>query len=72
MVNYSHLMVRAMMMMMKASVMDPPPVEIRNRLQDGISTGTEATAVELGFSLRVWSFWGTWTYIGRRRAPGAT
>ena len=31
----------------------------RNRLQDGISTGTEATAVELGFSLCVWSFWGT-------------
>ena len=30
----------------------------RNRLQDGISTGTEATAVELGFSLCVWSFWG--------------
>jgi hypothetical protein len=33
-------MVRAMMMMMKNSVMDPPPVELRNRLQDGISTGT--------------------------------
>ena len=31
----------------------------RNRLQDGISTGIEATAVELGFSLCVWSFWGT-------------
>ena len=31
----------------------------RNRLQDGISTRTEATAVELGFSLCVWSFWGT-------------
>ena len=30
----------------------------QNRLQDGISTGTEATAVELGFSLCVWSFWG--------------
>ena len=44
----------------------------RNRLQDGISTGTEATAVELGFSLCFWSFWGTWIYIGRRRAPGAT
>ena len=47
----------AMMMMMKASVMDPPPVELRNTLQDGISTGTEATAVELGFSLYVRSFW---------------
>ena len=40
-------------------VMDPPSVELRNRLQDGISTGTEATTVELGFSLCVWSFWGT-------------
>ena len=38
--------------------------------QDGISTGTEATAVELGFSLCSRSFWGTWTYIGRSRAPG--
>src|SRR6187200_2109704 len=57
---------------MKASVMDPPPVELQNRLQDGISTGTEATAVELGFSLCVWSFWGMWIHIGRRRAPGAT
>ena len=40
-----------------------------NRLQDGISTGTKATAMELGFSLCSWSFWGMWTYIGRRRAP---
>ena len=31
----------------------------RNRLQDGISTGTAATAVELGFSLCSRSFWGT-------------
>ena len=31
----------------------------RNRLQDGISNGTEATAVELWFSLYVWSFCGT-------------
>ena len=43
----------------------------RNRLPGGNSTGTEATAVELGFSLCVWSFWGTLVYIGRRRAPGA-
>ena len=42
----------------------------RNRLQDGISMGTEATAVELGFSLCIRSLWGTWTYIGRRRALG--
>ena len=56
--------------MMKASVMDPPPVELRNRLQDGISTRTEAMAVELRVSLCSRSFWGKWTYIGRRRAPG--
>ena len=31
----------------------------RNRLQDGISTGTAATAVELWFSICVRSFWGT-------------
>ena len=31
----------------------------RNRLQDGISTGTEGTAVELGFFLCSRSFWGT-------------
>ena len=41
-----------------------------NRLQDGTSTGTEATTMELVFSLCSRSFWGTWTYIGRRRAPG--
>ena len=69
MVNYSQLMVRAMMMMKNNSVMDPPPVELRNRLQDGISTGTEATAVELGFSLCVWSFWG---YVGIYRRKRGT
>ena len=31
----------------------------RNRLQDRISMGTSATVVELGFSLCVWSLWGT-------------
>ena len=51
MVNYSQLMVRALMMKKKNSVMDPPPVELRNRLQDGISREQEVTAVELGFSL---------------------
>ena len=37
------------MMMMKNSMMDPPPVELRNRLQDGISREQKVTAVELGF-----------------------
>ena len=35
-----------------------PSSGARNRLQDGISTGSEGTAVELGFSLCPRSFWG--------------
>ena len=38
---------------------DTPLVELRNRLQDGISTGTKGTAVELGVSLCSRSFWCT-------------
>ena len=50
MVNYSQLMVRAMMMMVKASVMNPPPVELRNRLQDGSRSYGGGIR---GFSLRM-------------------
>ena len=34
----------------------PPPAELRNRPQDGISWIQKVTAVELGFWLRIWSF----------------
>src|SRR3954464_6418674 len=44
----------------------PPPAELRNRPQDGISWIQKVAAVELGFWLRICSFGGTWVYIGRR------
>ena len=44
----------------------PPPAELRDRPQDGISWIQKVTAVELGFWLRPQSFGGTWIYIGGR------
>jgi hypothetical protein len=44
----------------------PPPAELRNRPQDGISWIQKVAAVELGFWLRPQSFGGTWIYIGGR------
>ena len=44
----------------------PPPAELRNRPQDGISWIHKVAAVELGFWLRPRSFGGTWIYIGGR------
>ena len=39
----------------------PPPAELRNRPQDGISWIQKVTVVEFGFWLRFWSFGG---YVG--------
>ena len=44
----------------------PPPAELRNRAQDGISWIQKVAAVELGFWLRPCSFGGTQIYIGGR------
>ena len=44
----------------------PPPAELRNRPQDGISWIQKVAAVELGFWLRPQSFGDTWIYIGGR------
>ena len=44
----------------------PPPVELRNRPQDGISWTQKVAVVELEFWLCLQSIGGTWIYIGGR------
>src|SRR4051812_2436603 len=48
----------------------PPPAELRNRPQDGISWIQEGTAVGLGFLLRLWSIGGAVGYLGGRGKAG--
>ena len=44
----------------------PPPAELRNRPQDGISRVQKVAAVEIGFRGAPGCFWGIWVYIGGR------
>ena len=66
MVNYSQLIGRAFEMMLRPSVVIPPLVERRRRLQDGISQIQNIAAVELGFRGAPRWFQGTGVYIGGR------
>ena len=44
----------------------PPPAELRDRPQDGISWVQKVAAVELGFRGAPGCLGGTWIYIGGR------
>ena len=48
----------------------PPPVELRNRPQDGISWIQKVAAVELGFWLLVLIVWGYVDIYGRKKYIG--
>ena len=44
----------------------PPPAELRNRPQDGISWVQKVAVVEIGFRGAPGCFQGIWVYIGGR------
>ena len=66
MVNYSHIIGEAMVLMYKPSMIDPPPTEHRKRPQDGISRVQKVAAVEKWFHGSPGCFQGIRVYIGER------